>query len=333
MAAPPFYLRINGIAHAFSRQLGCDCGRCRTINYNMTVPPNTLSSFSGWQDPPWRAQTSVSILIPDAQNPQKIAKHILIDVGYGVVESLAASRIPGIENVTAMLLTHWHPDHVIGANLLGESVKRANKTLSPIPLYCHVDTYSDLKSKFEYDMMHFYDHRSVSQGTPFEIESFIERNTDMKIIFAWDIDTPDSKAPNSDKANIDLFKSDIFQDADLMILESNTWQTSAYTKNGEIRKTGHTSFVEGWRYVEACRPKTLAITHMSGHEDVSADDKMGLGWPDRVWIDHAQKYADLHPVGGRKMYVYALLQGTVISSGEILDSITEKGREVNYFDH
>jgi len=202
-------------------------------------------------------------------------------------------------------------------------------------------------------MMHFYNYRSVSQGTPFEIESFIfhpfqvghldyngciilvciERNTNMKMIFAWDIDTPDSMIPNSDKENVDLFKSDIFKGADLMILESNTWQTSTYMKNAEIRKTGHTSFVEAWRYVEACKPKTLGIIHMSGHEDVSADDKMGFGWADRLWIDHAKKYADSHPVSGRKIYVHALLQGAVISSGEILDSITEKGREVNYFDH
>ena len=93
-----FYLRINGIAHAFCRQVGCPCRRCTTIDYAMRVPTGRLEAFDGWPDPPWRAHTSASLLVPDGDDPERVGRHVLFDMGSGVAESLAASQIPAIED-------------------------------------------------------------------------------------------------------------------------------------------------------------------------------------------------------------------------------------------
>jgi len=254
----------------------------------------------------------------------------LIDVGCGVVESLAASRIPGIENVNALVLTHWHPDHVIGENQLGESVKRANRDLIPIPLYCHRDTYSKVSDRYPYDMKHSFRHENVDNGRTFQIDeidtfSFLpflirhrqydgclilvctETKSNTKIIFAWDIDTPDSMFPTCPCTNLTVFQHAAFKDAALLILDCNTWQVS------KSRRTGHTSFLDGWDFVKTCVPNSLGVIHLSGHEDEDAPGKEGFGWTDTEWVNNANAYAAKNPIGGKTVSVLPLFQGTVLA--------------------
>jgi hypothetical protein len=73
--------RQNGNGPAFSRELGCLCGRCRTIQFEMKGPSGKLEEFAGWPDPPSRAGTSASIL---TGINGLVKAHILIDVGPGV---------------------------------------------------------------------------------------------------------------------------------------------------------------------------------------------------------------------------------------------------------
>jgi len=293
----------------------------------MSAPPGVLSPFPGWPDPPWRAQTSVSLLVPDPKDSSRVSEHILIDVGCGVVESLAASKIPGIENVKTLLLTHWHPDHVIGENQLGESVKRAPKNLIPIPLYCHRDTFSKVSDRYPYDMKHNFEYKNIDNGRAFNVDRFSftpflvrhrqyngcvvlvckENDSGIKIVFAWDVDTPNSMFPNCPCTNLSVFQHPAFKDADLFILDCNTWQIS------ESRRTGHTSFLDGWEYVQTCTPKALGVIHLSGHEDEEAPDGHGFGWTDEKWVKEARAYANANPINGRTVSVLDLFQGTVLS--------------------
>lgn len=334
---PSFFIRISGIAHAFCRQIGCPCNRCQTINYNMVNPPAALSSFTGWIDPPWRAQTSLSLLVPAPQNAKQVGKHILIDIGSGVSESLAASGIPGIANICAVLLTHWHPDHVLGLNQLGESVKRADSTLSPIPLYCHYKTFKEVNERFPYDIEHNFLPQIISNGKTFTVEPFEfvpvvvrhskfegcvvfvckHKETALKIVLAWDIDTPDYTPVDGGHKNLDLFQNDLFKGAHLMIVDANTWQISSFKKNAKLSRTGHTSFMDAWRYVELCEPESVGIIHMSGHEDEKAEDKKGFGWSDQTWIEEARRFARQNPVNGKVLHVHDFFQGTVISCEDL----------------
>jgi glyoxylase-like metal-dependent hydrolase (beta-lactamase superfamily II) len=143
------WIRVNGVGHAFGRELGCDCGRCRTVNYDLAAPPERLSEFAGWADPPVRANTSASLLVGDADG--RVAGHVLIDAGGGVVDGLSGLPIPGIENVSAVLLTHWHNDHVSGLTQLGESLRRSARARKQpflkTPLYCTLPAYDALRDR------------------------------------------------------------------------------------------------------------------------------------------------------------------------------------------
>lgn len=137
------WIRINGVGHAFSRELGCECQRCQTINFNLALPPRKLDIFQGWDDPPWRAHTSASILIGDADG--EVLSHVLIDCGAGVVDSLMCSGFTGLDRLAALLITHWHPDRVLSINQLSESLRRtAQRNKRPfrkVQAYTTLPTY------------------------------------------------------------------------------------------------------------------------------------------------------------------------------------------------
>lgn len=166
------WIRVNGIGHAFSRELGCTCGRCTTIARMETPPTGLEEEFSGWPDPPSRAHTSASVL---ARNRDGIQSHVLIDCGAGTVDSLACSRLAGLENVPALLITHWHPDHVLGLNQFAESVRRTKKrrgdSAERVPTYCTRATHDHLveKAGFKYEFGKLLEFREVQGGTPFPL--------------------------------------------------------------------------------------------------------------------------------------------------------------------
>lgn len=138
--------RPNGNGAAFSRELGCICRRCKTIQYEMAKPSGRLEEFVGWPDPPSRAGTSASILtgIDGAAKA-----HVLIDVGPGVGDSLASSMIAGLENLNAILISHWHPDHTRGLNQIVETARRTvnakGKPFAKIPFFSTLATYRHMR--------------------------------------------------------------------------------------------------------------------------------------------------------------------------------------------
>ena len=301
-----FFIRVNGIGHAFSKELGCCCGRCQTINFNMTTPSGLLEPFDGWYDPPWRAHTSASILIPNENDDSMIKSHTLIDIGAGVIDGLVSSKLKGLENVDGLLISHWHPDHLLGINQFCESLKRTvvsqGRKFVKIPLFCTLETYDYLRGKFSYEVEQFLRFCEVIPEVPFKLSEnspitftpvnvahgkgggtaksaviFIADfdNQEMKVIFGWDIDVPEAKRMSDGKPNIDVIRDNLslLTEADILFMEANTWK--------EATNTGHTSFVLARQYIDAIQAKKVLLVHMSGHEDGEGND--GYGWNDKEW--------------------------------------------------
>ena len=296
------FIRINGIGHAFSRELGCTCKRCGTIRYAMLRPPPRLAPFDGWDDPPWRAHTSASILMADGSNT--LTAHILVDVGAGTVDSLVCSGIANLSLVNALLLTHWHPDHALALNQFCESLKRsAGESFQKIPIYCTLDTYDHLRDSGgqAYLLRKHLCFREILPEKKFSVDSipaiqvtplpvahgdikgaviYVAEIGSSKVIFGWDMDIPDKQLPSGKETNLQIFERNkgLLKKAKIYFLPANTWR--ADETNG--KKTGHTSYLSAHsKYLEIIKAKKTYLVHMSGHEDGVGNQ--GFGWTDSEW--------------------------------------------------
>ena len=299
-------VRINGIGHAFSRELGCICLRCKTINFAMSVPSGRLERFDGWDDPPWRAHTSASILISDTEGQSTIKSHILIDIGAGVVDSLVSSKLKGLERIEGILISHWHPDHVLGLNQLCENLrrnaKRNRREFVKLSLFCTLKTYNYLQEMFSYELGKMLRFSEILPGIPFKVNCdssvtftplevahgnvkgsviYIADIDEKKIIFGWDIDVPEAERPLDKKKNIDVIRDNlsILEGADLLFMPANTWEATG---------TGHTSFILARQYIGEIKAKKTLLVHISGHEDGKGNP--GYGWSDSDWASQVSKY-------------------------------------------
>ena len=114
-----YSLVVNGFGNAFLQEFGCPCPRCAR------------------KEPV--ANVSVSIIGRDGEGGS-IRWHALVDVGLGVVDSLRNTFSPDEARVDWLLFTHWHPDHSLELNRLGETMRRTarrrGETFSRIPTWC-----------------------------------------------------------------------------------------------------------------------------------------------------------------------------------------------------
>ncbi len=296
------WIRKNGIGHAFSREIGCKCKRCTTVKYNLTPPPTVLEPFEGWNDPPWRAHTSASLFF--GENGGDIEDHILIDCGAGVVDSLMSSGLKGIEKLSALLITHWHPDHILSINQLCESLKRNVTGFNKLPLYCTLDTYDRLRQEqgFNFECKRFLKFQELIPEQSFNVPLgsmkvvfsplpvahgstkgaivFVAEIQTKKIVFLWDIDVPSAKIPtNTSVTNRDIVQKHLkISKIDCLFMASNTWEATG---------TGHTSYQLAQDYIKIINSNEVYLTHISGHEDRLGNK--GYGWPDEVWEKEVNK--------------------------------------------
>lgn len=293
------WIRKNGIGHAFSRELGCDCRRCTTISFNLAKPPTNLTPFPGWDDPPWRAHTSASILVGNTAG--HVQGHVLIDCGAGVVDSLVCSGLNALDHLAGLLITHWHPDHVLSINQLCESLRRSAKRrgrpFHKLPVYCTLGTYDwlRLKSGLDYEFKTHLRLQEIVPEVPFAIAAggveisftpvpvahgwvegaliFAAKMGSKKVVFGWDIDVPTAEIPNERRKNQDIIDKHLRDYApDVLFMASNTW-----AKTG----TGHTSYELARDYIQTIKPREVYLTHISGHEDGAGS--RGYGWTDLDW--------------------------------------------------
>jgi hypothetical protein len=142
-------ITVNGTAHAFLREFGCPCERCSGKGHT--------------------ANTSVSIFKKN-RDGTGIEWHALVDLGLGVVTSLCDYFPPEDARLDWLLFTHWHPDHSLELNRLGETTRRAaryrDERFSKIPTWCRKGTARWLKKTYSYEWHRCLDPRISDEAAP-----------------------------------------------------------------------------------------------------------------------------------------------------------------------
>ena len=313
-------LIVNGLDHAFRKEFGCPCKRCSIQN-------NT-------------ANTSVSLVGVD-ENSERVIYHILIDIGTGVVDSLAnCSYLSGDKaRLDQLLISHWHPDHLLELNRLCESwrrtLKRSGEPWKSVPAWCRSGTAEWLKRNYSYECSKFLNLLISNEfnppGTvlaPVPLKSTIQDLTITPVTVSHctaDINPRGEEKPCSasfvvqyreggkavmlwdiDNKNNWIENPTSEEEKEAVNLLSNADYLFIACNTWSIEKvngsnTGHASFHTIQRYVRALSPrgKTLLV-HLSGHED--GEGNPGWGWSNQTWEEHAQKFWEVENLPG-KIYV------------------------------
>jgi ribonuclease BN (tRNA processing enzyme) len=207
-----------------------------------------------------------------------------------------------------LLLTHWHPDHVLGLHQLCESLKRSatrnGLPFQKIPLFCTRETYEYLRDQGgqTYVLTNHLDFREIVPEQPFEVGAnpivrftpipvahggirgsviFIADIGSKKVVFAWDIDVPSNALANgvTNQEVIERNRTGL-AGARLLFVAANTWAADD-TPEGGNRRTGHASYLRAQSYVDLIKAEKTYLMHMSGHED--GKGHAGYGWTDSRW--------------------------------------------------
>lgn len=288
-----FRLIVNGIDHAFRREFGCSCDRCKVREE--------------------RANTSVSLVVRD-ESKDEIIWHALVDVGLGVVDSLCDKFPPSQARLDLLLLTHWHPDHTLNLNSLCETLKRS-KGQQKIKMWCRSGSAEHLRKTHSFEWKYRLDvtesgeyyppgiklspikidrfnlditpvtvsHSSADKEKPSSASFVIQlKDTDTKIILLWDIDNGNNwiENPTSDQQEQAV---KLLSGADYLFIDCNTWSVEEV----DGKNTGHASFKTVKRYARIFNPKQTILVHLSGHEDGIGNP--GYGWVDGRWQAEANK--------------------------------------------
>jgi len=299
-------LILNGLDHAFLREFGCSCNRC--------AKQRRL------------ANTSVSLISLDDNG--RVLRHVLFDIGMGVVNSLVDSPYLSGDKARLdwLIISHWHPDHVLDLNRLCETwrrtFKRRGEQWKRIPTWCRSGTAEWLKRNQAYEWTLLEPHLSgevippgidpgVKLGTieigidglritPITVshctaDMHPETRQLLYCCASFVIKIKDKKAVllwDVDNKNDWIEKPTNVQQEETVELLSNADYlfVDCNTWNAEIvngRNTGHIAFSTVKRYVKALNPKLTLLVHLSGHED--GEGNPGWGWLDRDWEKAAQK--------------------------------------------
>lgn len=289
-----FRLIVNGIDHAFRREFGCSCDRCKVREK--------------------RANTSVSLVVSD-EAKDEIIWHALVDVGLGVVDSLCDKFPPSQARLDLLLLTHWHPDHTLNLNSLCETLKRS-KGQQKIKMWCRSGSAEHLRKTHPFEWKYRLDvtesgeyyppgiklppikidrfylditpvtvsHSSADKEKSSSASFVIQlKDTDTKIVLLWDIDNGNNwiQNPTSDQQDQ---AAKLLSGADYLFIDCNTWSVEEV----DGKNTGHASFKTVKRYARILNPKQTLLVHLSGHEDGIGNP--GYGWVDGRWQAEANKF-------------------------------------------
>ena len=297
-----YSLVVNGFGNAFLQEFGCPCPRCAR------------------KDP----VANVSVSIVRRGGDGRIVWHALVDVGLGVVDSLRNTFSADEARVDWLLFTHWHPDHSLELNRLGETMRRTarrrGETFSRIPTWCRAGTAKWLAKNFSYEWYRCLDGRpSMESEPPGTLLEPIPLCSDGIGI------TPVSVSHAGADINPENFKDRQFNCACFVVQtdrkktvllwdldNKNDWILNPRTEGQERAverlsgadilfldcfswsveevagfSTGHLSFATARKYAKALQPKETLLVHMGGHEE--GEGNPGWGWTDRQWEEEARK--------------------------------------------
>lgn len=189
---------------------------------------------------------------------------LLIDCGSGVLAKLQTIVQP--EDIDAMLLSHYHPDHIADIGVLQHArlIQGFLGKKSPVlPIYAHPFdeqefkklTYKEITKGIAYDPM-----KPMEIG-PFQV-SFVKTNHPVPC-YAMRIEAGGkSLVYTGDSA----FKEELIEfslHADLLLCESNFYGH----QNG--RSAGHMTSIEAGNLAEKATVKQLVLTHLPHYGSLS----------------------------------------------------------------
>ena len=182
---------------------------------------------------------------------------LLIDMGITLrtlKEALAKENL-NIYNISAMLLTHEHWDHIAGI-----------RYLPPLPIYCTKETYSsdnvvELVPYQQFELEHF---KITPVSTSHDVKNplgFIIENEEEKLVYLTD----------SGKITVKTMQK--LKNADYYIIESNhdpdmlmATNRPMFLKKRILSTKGHLSNEQSATYMTKCigeRTTTIVLAHLS----------------------------------------------------------------------
>jgi ribonuclease BN (tRNA processing enzyme) len=296
-----YSLVVNGFGNAFLQEFGCPCPRCAL------------------REP----LANVSASIVRRNESGRIDWHALVDVGLGVVNSLLSTFRADEARVDWMLFTHWHPDHSLELNRLGETMRRTarrrGESFSRIPAWCRAGTGKWLARNYSYEWYRCFDGRPSQESeppgkvlapVPLGIDG-IEITPVSVSHSGADIDPENFKQTRYNCAcyvvRTDRKKAVLLWDLD----NKNDWILNPVSPEQENAvallsgadylfldcfswtveevsgfNTGHLSFATARKYARALRPAQTVMVHMGGHEE--GEGRPGWGWTDAQWEREAR---------------------------------------------
>jgi len=259
-----FGLRVNGIYSAWMAEFGHACAHCDEIRAS---------------DPYRIANVSYSLVQWDDDG--RLARHTLIDIGMGVMQSLLDfEQHHDIHVVHEVLISHSHFDHVAHLDWLANAVRRNGQhdQPRPLPVYCTQPCWDIGPGRlFPWLVGGAVVHAPVMPGqaielgalrvTPLSVEHgntapgavgfVIEGKRGDRIHSA---ETPPFKVIlTCDLLRVPEPSHAAWHDADLCFIESNTWNRNP--------DTGHQSILDAIDLVRRWRPRRTYLIHYSGFED------------------------------------------------------------------
>lgn len=295
------FLSMNGVEGSYLRVFGCDCFRCRSAQRG--------------------ANLSASLLSVD--DTGQTVSHILFDAGAGVVDSLIEN--PFLRGTQARLdwivLTHWHPDHVINLNRLLTTYlhHREAKGLDTarIPLWCRSGTGEWLQRRqdFEWDNL-ITPHQSGEYEPPGVVlpplpihlpgvtitpVTVSHRNADRRAdrpaqvrytCAAYVVATAVSRTVllwDIDSENDWLARPQTAAEETAVAFLSHADHLFIDTTFWQAKDhpTNHASFTHAREYARVLQPCHTHLVHISGHPDGAGNP--GYGWSNTRWQKEAQQ--------------------------------------------
>ncbi len=208
-----------------------------------------------WGAYPEAGEATAGLLLESAN------RRILLDCGSGVLAQLF--RHTQIEDLDAVVLTHYHADHIADLGCLQYSALIATqlgKMSRPLPIYGHDQSGHFFKLSYEsYTKGHLIQEKEDLEiaGLKFRFQGTVHPEYNLAIR----IESEGKHMVYTGDTAFDERLADFAADCDLLICESSLYDG----QNGD--KIGHCTAPEAGKIAQLARAGRLILTHLPHYGD------------------------------------------------------------------